>query len=326
MNGIIALMLSGLLFAHDNHNWLTDKKAYEYTQNTQPRQVNIANFQALKSPVSIDMSFFTKKLREFTGLDPIFINGEKQFINERRSEGYRNLAISFLESEFTKLGYKTTQQNYTGGGWYPRKGINLISEIVVNNEYKTLVLVSHYDSVGNAGANDNGTGTIGMLTIAKALNGLELKYNLRFIQFDQEELGLIGSRAYVKQLSQEQKDNILAVINMDMIGTNTKQDSKFHVMDCNREDSIPIANSLLKVIKAYNIDLEHVPGCTTRSDHSAFWQQEIPAILVSENFFGGDSDPCYHRKCDVFDERIRLSYVQKILAALATTTKYLVKK
>lgn len=326
MNGIIALMLSGLLFAHDSHNWLTDKKAYEFTQNTQARQVDISNFQTLKSPVSIDMSFFSKKLREFTGLDPIFINGEKQFISERGSKGYRNLAIHFLEAEFTKLGYKTSQKNYTGGGWYPRKGINLVSEKIINKDYKTLVLISHYDSVGNAGANDNGTGTIGMLTIAKALKDVELKYNLRFIQFDQEELGLIGSTAYVKQLSSEHKANILAVINVDMIGTNTQKDNKFHVMDCNREDSIPFANNLLQVIKAYDIQLEHVPGCTTRSDHAAFWQEEIPAILVSENFFGGDSDPCYHRRCDVFDNRIRLDYVQSILMALATTTKHLVTK
>ena len=97
-------------------------------------------------------------------------------------------------------------------------------------------------------------------------------------------------------------------------------------MDCNREDSIPFANNLLQVIKAYDIQLEHVPGCTTRSDHAAFWQEEIPAILVSENFFGGDSDPCYHRRCDVFDNRIRLDYVQSILMALATTTKHLVTK
>lgn len=326
MNGLIALILSGFLFAHDDHNWLNDKQAYEFTKNAKPRHVDISSFKTMTSPITVDMTFFKNKLRQFTGQAPIIIDGEKHHIHERRSQGYRNLAVSFLEKEFQKLGFHTAQKTYKSGGWYPRQGINLISEKIKDPSLKTLVLVSHYDSVGNAGANDNGTGTIGMLTVAKALNNLNQKFNLRIIQFDQEELGLIGSRAYVNQLSFDEKQNILAVINVDMIGTNTRKDNKFHVMDCNREDSMPFANSMLQVIKAYNIELEHVPGCTTRSDHAAFWQEEIPAILISENFFGGDSDPCYHKSCDTFDERIQISYINSILTAIATTAHHILSQ
>lgn len=326
MNGLIALLFIGNIFAHTDHNWLNDKKAYEFTQNTPPRVVNTPGFQTYNLTVQPDMQFFTEKLRQFTGQQKVVIDGQERLINERRSSGFRNLSIKFLEREFQNLGYKTTQKKYTGGGWYPRNGVNLISEKQGSDSSKTLVLVSHYDSVGNAGANDNGTGTIGMLTVAKALSKMDFKYNLQFIQFDQEELGLVGSRAYVKQLSTEEKNKIIAVINVDMIGTNSRKDNNFHVMDCNREDSIPFANKFIQVIKSYKIDLNHVPSCTTRSDHAAFWQEEIPAIVISENFFGGDSDPCYHKACDVFDERIQLPYTKKILQALALTTVHLLNK
>lgn len=324
MNGFIAVILSLMfvnsVYAHDEHNWLDDHKAFEYTKNAKPREVKstILNTYSLEA-LDIDMDFFSKKLEQFTGQKPVVIDGQKRNINERGSTSGRSLSIQFLQNEFLKLGYTTTKQKYTSGGWFKRKGINLISKKIGQDTSKTLVLVSHYDSVKNAGANDNGSGTIGMLTIAKALKNIDLKYNVEFIQFDQEELGLIGSKAYVKQLTQEQRNKIIGVINADMIGTNTRKDNKFHAMDCDRQESMPLTNTLLSVVQTYSIDLTHVPSCTTRSDHAAFWVENIPAIIVSENFFGGDSDPCYHRSCDVFDERIQLTYVKKMLTALTLT-------
>jgi hypothetical protein len=38
--------------------------------------------------------------------------------------------------------------------------------------------------------------------------------------------------------------------------------------------------------------------CTNRSDHASFCNKKIPAVLVAENFFGGDGNQCYHKSCD----------------------------
>jgi Zn-dependent M28 family amino/carboxypeptidase len=62
--------------------------------------------------------------------------------------------------------------------------------------------------------------------------------------------------------------------------------------------------------------LQITETCTDRSDHASFWKHGIPAVVISENFFGGDDNPCYHRACDKMDI-MNLSYYQKVAEASA---------
>jgi Zn-dependent M28 family amino/carboxypeptidase len=66
--------------------------------------------------------------------------------------------------EYEKLGFKVIYQPFG-------KGANFIAEkFGMTRPDKVLILSSHIDSVGNKGANDNGTGTIGLLTVSKVLS------------------------------------------------------------------------------------------------------------------------------------------------------------
>ena len=68
-----------------------------------------------------------------------------------------------------------------------------------------VVLGGHYDSVPNvAGANDNASGTAVLLSIARSLADRELPFTVRFVPFGSEELGLLGSQAYLDSLSDEE--------------------------------------------------------------------------------------------------------------------------
>ena len=65
------------------------------------------------------------------------------------------------------------------------------------------VFCAHFDATSNEpfidtpGADDNGTGTVTLLTAARLLSTVSVDYTIKFVAFDREEQGLVGSSAYV---------------------------------------------------------------------------------------------------------------------------------
>jgi hypothetical protein len=89
---------------------------------------------------------------------------------------------------------------------------------------KVVIVCAHRDTVMSSGFCDNGAGTAGVVELARVFSEanrtglLQPKYTLLFILFDGEELGYVGSINYVMQHKPEM-DNIVAVVNMDVIGS-----------------------------------------------------------------------------------------------------------
>ena len=98
---------------------------------------------------------------------------------------------------------------------------NVVAEL--NNDIEddgTLVIGAHYDTTPNSsGANDNGSGVAATLVVAEELSDDELPFDLRFVLFGAEEIGLNGSFAYVGGLGEGESKKILAMINLDVVGT-----------------------------------------------------------------------------------------------------------
>jgi hypothetical protein len=85
---------------------------------------------------------------------------------------------------------------------------------------KTVYITSHYDCMTSGpGMNDNGSGTVMTLEMARAFKNVSFDYNLAFIIFDAEETGLRGAYAYCADMTQEERANFVANYNMDMIAT-----------------------------------------------------------------------------------------------------------
>src|ERR687890_2721265 len=90
-----------------------------------------------------------------------------------------------------------------------------------------VLVTAHLDSIningGPAapapGADDNGSGSAGLLEISRAFRDHRGEHDLRFILFGGEEQGLFGSKQYVAGLPTSEKRRIRAVLNMDMIAT-----------------------------------------------------------------------------------------------------------
>lgn len=299
----LSLVLATSAFAHGDQDWREDYEAFlSVSYETIPMTKSNIPFEP-----RIDMGFFKEKLIVLSS-------------NERKSNAGLDKARTFLSDEYKKIGFDVSLAPFGSG-------TNIIAEKKgTTHPEKILIISAHIDSVGNAGANDDGTGTIGLLTVAQILAKNDYPITIRVLGFDREEVGLKGSDAYVAALPN--KTDIIGDIHFEMMGYNSRKDGAFHVIDCNSGlfgGNRPVNNSLFlsqgmkDSIAELGLNLTISKACTDRSDHASFWRNKIPAIVISENFFGGDGDPCYHAKCDIVDDRLDYDYMGKILEALLRT-------
>ncbi len=308
------LLLAGLAFslatshqgqAHDRTDWRTDREAF---RSAHPAPMPRTTADPTAYPVlEIDPAYLKEKLAQLSGAASVVIDGKRVTIPERGGLQGRKLALRFLAQEYSALGFAVSTQDFS-------RGANFVAERKGSDPSQVLILSAHVDSVNNAGANDDGAGVIAGLAIAKALQGYSIKPTLRILAFDLEELGLVGAKAYVKTLKGA-KEKILGDVHLEMMATNSRKDGYFHVIDCGKKGSVEIADHVMGAIQALRIDLKRYDACTDRSDHAAFWDAGIPAVVLSENFFGDDGDPCYHQGCDVLDSRLDFDYMARITRA-----------
>lgn len=309
---LIALVLTFTLHASASldHDWREDLAAYLSVEYELPYYPNMNSKMLTTS--RIDTSFFKKNLKTLTGITPF----GTATIAERNVKANLDLTRDFLKSEYEKLGFSVEFHQFGNG-------INFIAEKKgTKTPEKVLILSSHIDSVRCLGANDNGTGTIGLLTVAKELSKNNYSSTIRILGFDKEEVGLVGSDAYAALLD---KKSIIGNINFEMMGVNSRQDGAFHVIDCDRDESLFLSQEIRNSITSLNLPLNIVKACTNRSDHASFWRKKIPAVVISENFFGGDADPCYHNKCDIMDDRLNYEYMTNILQAVLDATEKIIQ-
>lgn len=306
---LATLILSSAAFAHGDRDWRNDYEAYLNVQIEHP--VMNKSMKTFGAPARLDMEFFKEKLVVFAS-------------RNRKSQEDLDVSRAFLAEEYKKLGFETALHPFGSG-------TNFIAEKKGSvDPTKVLILSSHIDSVGNKGANDDGTGTIGLLTVAKELAKKNYGYTIRVLGFDREEKGMVGSDAYVATLSD--KKAIIGDIHFEMMGYHSRNDGGFHLIDCDkpflfnvsRQSSEFLSAEVKNSISTLALDLHVVKTCTGRSDHASFWRAKIPAVVISENFFGGDADPCYHSKCDIVDDRLNYPYMGKILEAVLDATEKLV--
>jgi Iap family predicted aminopeptidase len=158
-------------------------------------------------------------------------------------------------------------------------------------EPRVVMAGGHLDSVpAGPGINDNGSGVAALLEVADAMGGRAPGARVRLAFWGAEELGLIGSRRYVSELEPEERDDIAAYVNLDMVGSPNPVQGVY-------SDADPEIESLLRRLVGQDAEEENAGG---RSDHAPFQRAGIP---VGGLFTGAGEphDPCYHRACDDID-------------------------
>lgn len=153
-----------------------------------------------------------------------------------------------------------------------------------------IIVCAHRDAVSvSPGADDNGSGTAGVLEIARILSTIPTDVTIVFALFDAEESGLYGSFHYVSE-SQEKSDTIVYALNMDMIGHFENLDSAnvFHgPLTAYSGFWIHLADSLLGIKGV-------LAGASSGSDHYPFTLKGYDASFVAERKFS----TVYHQTKD----------------------------
>ncbi|WP_448611611.1 M20/M25/M40 family metallo-hydrolase [Geodermatophilus sp. URMC 60] len=97
---------------------------------------------------------------------------------------------------------------------------NVTAELPGRTSDNVVMAGAHLDSVpAGAGINDNGSGSAALIEVAENLTKSELPNTVRFAWWGAEELGLLGSKHYVSQLDQAQREDLALYLNFDMVGS-----------------------------------------------------------------------------------------------------------
>jgi hypothetical protein len=170
-----------------------------------------------------------------------------------------------------------------------------------------VVVGAHYDHIGKSndyaldrgvlptmhlGADDNGSGTVGVLELARRFAMRPARRSVIFANFSAEELGRIGSEAFVKN-SPVPRDAIITMLNLDMIGRLRGKHLVFYrTGDIERFDRI--VDSVERLPPVLDFEIERRRLYQVPSDEVSFARAGIPVL----GFFTDMHDD-YHRATDV---------------------------
>ena len=198
---------------------------------------------------------------------------------------------------------------------------------------KVWIIGAHYDTVESSpGANDNASGLSVMIEVMRQVSGHKWFDEIWFVAFDMEEAGLLGSKAFVQHLAIEDRERIVGMINLDMLGGITEtpnsqsippgfEEAFPGIVDAVKEDenrgdfSVVVANdAAFNMITSLNEQMyEIAPDLKSamivlskegeqinelrRSDHASFWDMGLPALHIGD---GADTrNSFYHSERDV---------------------------
>jgi hypothetical protein len=190
-----------------------------------------------------------------------------------------------------------------------------------------VILGAHYDHLGRGnfdsmapsligqihpGADDNASGTAGLLELARVLAPLkgQLQRGILFASFAGEELGLLGSAAWVKDPTKP-LDKAVAMLNMDMIGR--IKDDRVYVGGVGTGSTFQ--GVLQQAQNDAHLKFEYSQGGYSSSDHTSFVMKRIPVLFF---FSGLHSD--YHKPSDTW-ERINAEGAARLLNVVASAAE-----
>ena len=187
---------------------------------------------------------------------------------------------------------------------------------------EVIVIGAHYDHVGigrfgsresarssladkiHNGADDNASGTAGMMELAEAFAEAPPRRSLLFLAFSAEELGLLGSRHYCNE-PLVPLERTIAMFNFDMIGR-----SEDDYLFVGGTGTSPVWGPLIeRHLEPAGFAIERGPGGRAPSDNTPFYERGMPVL-----FFFTNVHVDYHRVSDEADT-INYGSAEKIVRA-----------
>jgi hypothetical protein len=204
----------------------------------------------------------------------------------------------YVKTAFAEMGYEPQVVPFRRSGWVDDEteamfaSSNVIA-VKQGDSQQVIVVGAHYDSsYEGLGADDNASGVGILLELAEQLVDVATPYTIHFVAFGAEEVGLLGSQAYVLKLGADEIANTIGMINIDSVIA-----GDFTYVYCNerkpalRDWSLAWAEEngfALQTIR--NVDLDDEEGYGT-ADTDLFESVGIPfAYFESTNWALGYKD------------------------------------
>lgn len=206
-----------------------------------------------------------------------------------------------------------------------------------------ILIGAHYDAVpGSPGADDNATGVAVLLELARIFTAEPIRYPLRFVAFDMEEYGLLGSTAYATELA-EKRERLRLMISLEMLGyRDNKTNSQLYPARLkyfypNRGNYIALIGNVSTIpdlirinrnMKKTGVLCEWLPAGvrgqivpdTRRSDHAPFWDKGYRALMVTDT--ANLRNPHYHEPSDTV-ETLDLDFLTGVCQGLVASIRKL---
>lgn len=318
------------------HNCKFDAAEVRRTQGLMPPPLVLpvlgaADARVQAAQARVDAATIKDELRKLTGEVTVTAGARTGNIVSRNSYGKDiDLAMAYLEDFYRKLGIKATRDPYTVRGG--RTFYNLVAELPgkVNPE-KVLIIGSHLDSTAGRpwgsesvapGADDDASGTVAVMEIAKALKDMPLGCSVRLVHFTGEEQGLFGSYAYSDKVAKAKTD-VVAMLQLDMVGWCAKPGNRLDIHDGkDRNGSHALVGYFMANVSRYGLNIKpvdtHNHAVDDRSDHAGFLDHGYKAVLLSEEFTDDGFNPNYHSVRDKADTLNLPFMVEVVRLTIAT--------
>ncbi len=216
-------------------------------------------------------------------------------------------AAQYLRGALGSYGYQTSIQDVPlPNGAYTH---NVVGKLAPSgNPSGLLVLGGHFDTAlntGSPGANDNGSGTVTALEMARCLATNPPPVEIWVVFFGGEEILVpntdyhhFGSRYFVQNLSAEDRARLRGAIVLDMVGVGSVLYARNMQLG-----PMTLCNALLAYAQSIGFYLPYKKS-GNQSDHGSFEQAGLPAVWMEVM-----TDPYWHTPQDSID-KINPSYLQ----------------
>jgi hypothetical protein len=236
-------------------------------------------------------------------------------------------AANYIYNQFEIMGMHVRYQNWSAKinrsdpNFLISQNIEATQQGSDPNYDDIIIFNAHYDTAKETvGANDDGSGTVGVLAAAYVLSQYSFKRTLKFVTFSGEEQGLFGSDAYVRELY-DQQTPVLVEFNADGIGRATSAEYGSKISLSVTEDTGWIIDIMKNMTKEYGLNFNITTFWEVNrglpfgfSDYFPFVRHGYESISVWE----ADGDPNYHSPRDNISN-VNFSYLVNTTRHIAAT-------
>ncbi len=289
----------------------------------------VAAMMAQVRPTNLYLAF-----ADLTGERPVMADGIFTNIYTRHQNSGVPLrrATALARVRFEEQGWQAGWHGWTNGG-RSNRNVVAVRPGAGAAAAEIVVVCAHIDDMPAAGkapgADDNASGVVAALAVAEILGGYSFERTIRIVLFTGEEQGMLGSEVYARA-ARAAGDDIVAVLNLDMIGWDGDNDGVLHLYV--RPVSSPghaadrrIAAAFTNVVHTYGLRPSLAPRIIAEmsdwSDHYSFLAAGYPAVCAIQDDVS-DFNPHYHTANDTL-ARINLAYHANFVKAVVGTAAHL---